>query len=154
MGASLPALIQWHACEGGRGLCRGGVAAWVEDGARGGLDKLTKGRARGARTSRAGTLALGWRAVLRWPPRDGRTEGTRRPPNMAWGGCLIRGANLGASCAARSPAARTADWAKSRRVLSGTRRPPVFISHRSYEMPYHLNSTLSGSSEVFGPPSR
>lgn len=47
MGASLPALIQWHACEGGRGLCRCGVAAWGKGEAHGGLGRLTKGRARG-----------------------------------------------------------------------------------------------------------
>jgi hypothetical protein len=48
MGASLPAPIQWHACEGGRGLCRCGVAAWGEGEARGGLDKLRRGE-RGGR---------------------------------------------------------------------------------------------------------
>lgn len=78
MGASLPALIQRHAREGERGLCRYGVAAWGE--ARGGLGRLIKGCARGgARTSHAGASALGLRAMLRWPPRVGRTEGARRP---------------------------------------------------------------------------
>jgi hypothetical protein len=93
---------------------------------------------RGGRTSHAGTSVLGRRAVLRRPPRDGRRERARRPHNLARGGCSVRGANLGASCAARSPTVRTADRAKGRRVLSGTRRPSFLAASTMNRRPYAL----------------
>lgn len=52
--------------------------------------------ARGARTSRAGTFALGWRAVLRWPSRVGERKGRGGLPIKLRGGCSVRGANLSA----------------------------------------------------------
>jgi hypothetical protein len=124
MGASLPALIQWHACEARHGLCRYGAAAWGEGGARGGLDKLTKGRARGGRA----------RLTLARPRQGGGlcrlaaacwANGRGAAASLTWCGVCARfvartwahPAPLG------RPAARTADRAKGRRVLSGTRRP-------------------------------